>query len=655
MKILLLTDKMDMGGAETHLLSLAASLKKSGHSVTLVSSGGGLTQALTASGIRHVTLPFHKKSPFSVLLCHLALTSLIKKRRFDVIHSHARLPSLLVSSVAKRRAIPLVCTAHAKFSVDTFRRALSRWGNSTIAVSEDLKQYLIDEYGLAPENITVIPNGIDTSLFLPSPDVPKNITLSFLSRLDGDCSLGAYLLCEIAPRLVEKFGKLRIVIGGGGSEFERITALAGKVNSSLGFQCITLSGSVADTPRFFAEASAFIGVSRAAIEAASCEIPVIICGNEGFIGELTEDNFDLASSANFCGRGCALPDEDGLFLAICHALTLPKEKLLSRTKRIARLLTENFDSDKTAKKIISVYKSTHVPQKHSRILLCGYYGFGNMGDDALLRSAIVRAKKEFGASSVEALTLHPGRDTKRFGIRCRSRRFPLALLGCRHLIFGGGTLLQEDTSLRSLCYYSFLILIAKMRGAKVYLWGNGIGSPRTKLGRALMRLCLDRCDHIGLRDMNSLATARSLTENRKVFFEDDLAISIAPSSHSRVNHILFQVFGRYGSPPPFILVAPRKSQGLRELTGALREAKKKGLVPIFIAMHPKRDKAITELLCKKMGGILLERICYSDLLGIAGLSQGVYSMRLHPLIAAKSAGVPLRSFSSDEKIRGYFS
>ena len=650
MKILLLTDKLDVGGAETHILSLASELCSAGHSVTAISSGGRTAKELRALNITHISLPLQRRTPRTLLISYLSLRRIIKKGSFDVIHSHARLPSLLVSPIAKKLSVPLVCTAHARFSADSWRRALSEWGSPTIAVSEDLKQYLIDIYGLAPENITVIPNGIDTCKFSPSLTARRKITVAFLSRLDDDCSLGAYLLCDIATRLAERYGDIQILIGGGGSELSSLRALAKKTNSALGFECISVVGNVSDTREFLRSATVFVGVSRAAMEAGLCSLPVILCGNEGFLGRLTPKNFELAASNNFCGRDCGKANSDKLFSSVCDALSAPK----SEAEHISSLLKQRFDARTTARKTLSVYRQAALPPKKTDVLLCGYYGFGNMGDDILLRSAIERSKKEFCTNSIGALTLHPRRDSSRFGISCKSRRFPISLFSCKHLIFGGGTLLQEDTSLRSLCYYSLLLLGAKTLGAKVYLWANGLGSPRTKLGRAALSRCLDSCDYIGLRDKNSLRLARSLSANPNIFLEDDLALSTPRCTDSRRAYLLFKMFGSYGSPPPFIIVAPRKKGKWRELIRELCRAKRKGYKLVFTALHRKSDTPIARDACEKMGGIFLDGICYSDLIGLASLSKGVYSMRLHALIAARTAGVPFYSFSCDQKIRGYF-
>ena len=101
------------------------------------------------------------------------------------------------------------------------------------------------------------------------------------------------------------------------------------------------------------------------------------------------------------------------------------------------------------------------------VLLCGYYGFGNAGDEALLRASIARAREKFGDAGVSVLMPNGrARDGALFGLKTVSRRNPFAIWRAvrraRVVVFGGGTLLQELTSRRSLWYYTALLRYNKI-------------------------------------------------------------------------------------------------------------------------------------------------------------------------------------------------
>ena len=105
------------------------------------------------------------------------------------------------------------------------------------------------------------------------------------------------------------------------------------------------------------------------------------------------------------------------------------------------------------------------------VLLCGYYGEHNIGDDALLAALLLQLPPAW-------TPLVTGYDQaeleQRFDVAtCPRRRFKavLAALGrCDALILGGGSLLQDSTSWRSLLYYVLLIGAARLTGKPVLLW-----------------------------------------------------------------------------------------------------------------------------------------------------------------------------------------
>ena len=110
----------------------------------------------------------------------------------------------------------------------------------------------------------------------------------------------------------------------------------------------------------------------------------------------------------------------------------------------------------------------HGPAASRPVLLCGYYGEHNLGDDALLEALL----GQLPAGVTPLVTAHDETQVQaRFGVATVPRRrlkAVLAALGrCRALVLGGGSLLQDATSFRSLLYYAALILAARRRGLPV--------------------------------------------------------------------------------------------------------------------------------------------------------------------------------------------
>lgn len=669
MKILMLADSMDSGGVETHIFSLCSELSKRGHELCVASSGGFTAERLEKAGIRHEYVPIGKKG-FKVLIsAYRGIRALALGEGFDIIHSHTRMSAFLVRLAVRGLCIPTVCTAHASFDASGIKGRLSYWGERSIAVSEDLKQYLCNSYSIPPENIAVIPNGIDTEAFCVEGEKKARLhknerdfpRIAFLSRLDGDCSRGAELLIKIAPLLVMERGRTEIMIGGGGCEYKRIKSLAAEVNRSLGFRCIKMLGVIRDVPLFMRSADLFVGVSRAAMEACLCGLPVILCGNEGYMGLLGEASFDGARAVNFCARGYGGMSEERLFADIKEALFEKSEAVRRESERVRERMARECSLSSCAEQTESFYRAVLSNRRKSGrgVLLCGYYGYGNLGDNALLRSAIERARREFGSLPIRALTKNGTADGGIFGVSCVKRSSPIVLFrelrGCRYFVFGGGTLLQNRTSNRSLVYYSTLVRIAKRNGAICLAWGNGIGEIKGRVWQKIAKNALASCDFLGIRDCESLKRAEALLgeKDRKMQLEGDLAEGIEACGEARAEFLLFSLFGSE-KIPSFVIVA-LNGQAYREglAQSILDGIRERGHCPVFVVMHEGEDSEVSERLCKRYGGKILKGVCFSDLIGLAARSKGVYSMRLHALIAAKKAGTPFHGMGDDEKIKDF--
>lgn len=654
LKILLLTDKLSLGGAETHILTLYRALCSLGHSVTVVSNGGAL-----AKNINHRRINLTSRSPAKIISGFFSLFLLIKREGFDIIHAHARLPALLVSPIARVLKIPFITTAHARFKVDPFRRALSRWGDCSIAVSEDLRLYLINAYSLSPHRITVIENGIDFSQF-PTISHRKSPEphLLFLSRLDSDCSLCAELLCSLAPRLFARYPSIKISIGGGGERLLYIRSLADSVNSSLGSELISVVGEVTDVPRFLRSGSIFVGVSRAALEAAATALPVIIAGNEGFFGRLTKENHHLALATNFCARGMPKPSSERLFSSLCALIdSLPDafNTSLALRSELWRKLDAVFMATRTEKLYYNaILSQSQRLAKSPKALLFGYYGYSNLGDDALLSSSILRARQEL-SEPIGAFTAKPKKTSLDFSIPCFQRKNPFSLFyrlsKAERLIFGGGTLLQASTSRRSLLCYILVLRLAQFLKKETLLYANGIGSiPSPTLRKALFST-LRRCSFIGLRDEASFSLlSRSLPDFKKARLEPDLALSLAPSPTTRAKFLIFNASEKFSTR--FFAVFPHFSASpfsRFELEAYIRRQKKKGLFPLYIPCSPS-DLFLCRSLARKFGGSVLPRLTFSDLLALLPLTQAVISMRYHPLLASRALNIPFHAVGDDIKL-----
>ena len=665
MRLLILAASLEQGGAETHVCALATELAKRGHTVTVASAGGGMAALLEREGIRHRTLDWNTHAPWRLLRARRSLKCLLRRDSFDLIHAHARIPAALAAPLARRYGIPLVTTAHARFRVSRLYRRLCRWGMGTVAVGEDIKQYLCEEYAVSADNVRVIPNGVDTDIFSPTERKSDGTRrLVYLSRLDRDCSRVAFLLCDLAERLGREFPALRIEIVGGGECFADVKRRAEEINRAAGLTLVRMLGYRQDPQSVLQAADLFVGVSRAALEAMACEIPVILAGDEGFLGIADPDTVHRAEWSNFCGRGEGQATADGLYESIVALLSESDEERRQRGERLAHYVRTHHSVEKMTERTEAFYED--MLRRYQRmcqrgtVVLCGYYGYGNAGDNALLRAACERVARELPNESACALTRRGEKDSELFGIFCVRRSSPLAvrraLRNASMLVFGGGTLLQDTTSFRSLLYYCAVLGYARRSGLRIELWANGLSEPTSARAERMMRRALVGCDRVGLRDGASLFLAERLIGERGSpvpIRETDLAMSTPTAEPSRVSYLLH----RYGlSDKPFAVVAVRGREPvgyLRIFSEWIATLPAEGLRLLFVPLFPEEDEPLSLRWSESMKSVLARGLSPSDLIGIMKEARIVCGMRLHALVFAASARTPFVGFGGDGKIESF--
>lgn len=654
MRLLMVTASMDCGGAETHIKSLGEALLRQGHEVTVASADGRLVSSWLRAGGRHAEIPMGR-APLSFLRSFLRLRRLIRSGTFHLIHVHGRLAGILCHPLSKRYGVPMVSTVHAHFSLSPFR-GLCRWGVGALAVSEDLKQYLCSSYEVDPEQVRVIPNGVDTEHFCPSARKGREgRRLLFLSRLDEDCAQGARFLCSMSERIRERFPDLEILIAGGGEALPRL-----KEKTREG--SVRFLGYVEDPSALLRQVDAVLGVSRVALEAMASGTPVILGGDEGFLGPLlTEERLAEGERTNFCCRGEEPMTEERLWSALTEVFSLSYEERRRWGQRLRQYVIERHSLWATAEQTEAFYGEILRRQGHRNgpiTVLCGYYGYGNLGDDTLLRAAAHRVTEEGGRAV--ALTKRGRRDEDRFGIPCKKRLQPLGILHllrkADRLVLGGGTLLQENTSRRSLFYYTWIIKQAKRKGVAVELWANGLEAPSSRWGKKRMRTALAGCRRLTLRDRSSLDLAEALLEGTggpSPSLEGDLVLGTCPCSLERRRLLEARydlAWGRY------LMIAPRGGADrrcLRILCSRVEALCAKGAEPLLISMYPAEDDRLCRWLSKRWACPILRGLGAEDLVGLMQSSQAVYGMRLHALILADCAGAPFLGFGNDGKLRSF--
>lgn len=366
MNILLVTMCMDIGGAETHILELAKGLKNSNNNVYVMSNGGEYVDELVKNGIGHIVAPMHNRSFLNILKSCKILKKTIIDKKINIVHAHARIPAMIANNVCRKLNIPFVTTAHGVYKVDPILRKLTKWGSKTIAVSDDIKKYLIDEYGVKEENIIITVNGIDTKKFAPNignSEIKNELNLIegrkkivHVSRLSKETSLVAQLLI----RLAEKIDDVDVIIIGDGDSFNSLKIEADTANRKLQNSRIIMTGARTDIDKILDVADVFVGVSRAALEAMAEEKATILAGNQGYLGVFEEEKLEKALETNFCCRGLELPEFEKIEHDVKGILCKNADEIGKMGKFNRSIVEKYYSVDRMVDDAIRVYEKINV-------------------------------------------------------------------------------------------------------------------------------------------------------------------------------------------------------------------------------------------------------------------------------------------------------
>ncbi len=145
-----------------------------------------------------------------------------------------------------------------------------------------------------------------------------------------------------------------------------------------------------------------------------------------------------------------------------------------------------------------------------KVCISGYYGFDNFGDEGIL-GILVQNLRTIDAN-ITVFSSSPKKTAEIYGVNSIKTFDIVGLLNTIEnsdvLISGGGSLLQDVTSFKSLLYYLFVISVALYYKKKVIIFAQGIGPIRNLFAKLLTRLVLRNTDYISVRDEKSLFMLR---------------------------------------------------------------------------------------------------------------------------------------------------
>ncbi|WP_287128503.1 polysaccharide pyruvyl transferase CsaB [Candidatus Cyanaurora vandensis] len=280
-------------------------------------------------------------------------------------------------------------------------------------------------------------------------------------------------------------------------------------------------------------------------------------------------------------------------------------------------------------------------------VLCGYYGFGNGGDEALLASLLQMLPPDL---TPIVLSHTPKLTETTYQVRAVDRwDTPAVIQAMRssdYFILGGGSILQDVTSPRSLLYYSGLLWLAQRLGLKTVAWSQGLGPLNKSWSRRLVRHLLQGCDHLSVRDRNSaqLLASWSLLYTQTVDPVWALTGKVAhlPDLPRPRGAVVLR-------PHPDL--TPERLSVLMEALGQFQRATE--ICLLLVPFQLPGDLALAQQVQQQLPGpsVVLELSDPRQLRGLFDTVEWTLAMRFHGVLMAAGAGCPVWGLSYDPKVK----
>ncbi|MDO4551968.1 MAG: polysaccharide pyruvyl transferase CsaB [Bacillota bacterium] len=668
MEILQFAGGGDIGGAKTHILSLAKELSADSSMQMVSFRKGVFAEEAKAMGLDVVDLD----NGWRVWRDLRQALKIVDRQRPDIIHCHGARANMIGVLVKRLRRIPVMTTVHSDPRMDYLGNP---WKQCTfglinaialrkmdfyIAVADRMESNLIQR-GFDPQKIFTIFNGLD---FSDAPEAPvrteegPDVVVGIAARLTAVKDIGTLL--KAFTQAHQRNPRLKLLIAGTGEDEKELKELARKLGVA---QRVEFVGWVDDIADFYSRV----------------DINVLSSLSEGFPYSLLEGAHQhCAAIASRVGGIPSLithgengylfePGDVDTFGEYIYRLSVDRELRSRLAENLFRRARGEFSLGKMKElqqKAYGVLLRQQALTGRQGAVICGAYGRGNAGDEAILRAILQQMRRldeemplwVMSRNKRETRLLNKVKSFYIFNLFS----FMRSLKKARIFINGGGSLIQDVTSSRSLYFYLFTLKAAKWCGCRIIMYGCGIGPIHSARNRRLAaRILNSTAEIITLRDSVSHAELVRMGVDRPVTqLAADPTVNLPPAGAEAVR----EAFRADGIPPEGkkIGFCIRSWPGFAKPEAIARAAdyayEKYGLTPVFLPAEIPKDIAAAERVTA-----YVKAPCYAGsqrhsvevLMGMLGSMDVVVAMRLHALIFATMGGAPVVGISYDVKVASF--
>lgn len=679
MKIVHMIGGGDVGGAKTHVLSLVSKLSEDDDVLLISFREGEFADDARSLGIK--TLVIKNKNPLDDIR---ELKKVLREGDFDIIHCHGAKANVMAALIKHSVKAPVITTVHSDYRLDYMGNIVKMFTNGLlntvalrmldgyIGVTHSYADMLM-ERNFDPYKLFTLNNGIDFN----EKNKPR------LSREEYLKSLGIEdknaVVCAVAARFhpVKDIGcairaiarikaicpNLYLVLGGDGEQAEYLKNLV----RELGLEGrVVFAGWVNDMDTFLnaVDISVISSVSEgfpySVLEAARARC-TMVSTRVGALTTVIDDGengllFDVGDDERLSEHLKMLYEDEALRKGMA-------ERLFEKSSREYSFEAMVRDQRDIYRKVSQ--RRANEKKRGKNVIVCGSYGRGNAGDDAILKAVVKEIYSVLPDAQICVLSRNPKQTRKLYRVRSIYTFGVLKVMRAMRksglYINGGGSLIQDCTSSRSLYFYLFTIWAAHVCRCRIMMYGCGIGPVSGKLNRRIAARVIDRyADGITLRDPDSFAELKKMgVKMPEMCLAADPTLSIAPAPEAKIRKAFESEGLDFGGE--YICLAIRNWRDIDEkiphiASAADYAARRYGVQVVMIPMERAKDIPIAEKVRDKMempSSIIYGEYDVHTTIGILSRMKIIMAMRLHALVFGAGQNVPVIGIAYDHKVTGF--
>ncbi|MEB3328650.1 MAG: polysaccharide pyruvyl transferase CsaB [Candidatus Sericytochromatia bacterium] len=307
----------------------------------------------------------------------------------------------------------------------------------------------------------------------------------------------------------------------------------------------------------------------------------------------------------------------------------------------------------------------------ARVVVSGYFGFDNLGDEAILTALAELLAEQAPEAKLVALSADPPA-TRRLGIEAISRLdLPAIWTEMRRaslFVSGGGSLLQDVTGPGSVPYYLGLLALARLAGTPAMMLGQGVGPLQRASSRQLVGAVVSRLQAVTVRDDASAALLEACgVRASAIEVTADPVLALKPASTAVVDRVWDDLGLTAARPVLAVSLRPWRTwteQGLKSLSAVLGQlAGEWDAQVLLLPFHRPDDRWLLDELAQCLDArpvaqrpttVMAEAaLSPAEMMGVLQRVDMVVGMRLHALIMAAAAGTPCVAVVYDPKVEAF--